>query len=183
MKNGDEYINKSKLFLLPMLGIKMFHLSNSMKYLIDVNFMQVGFPQIILIFDNIDYEPLKEDIYRLVNISEYIDSEYADEDKEVVLFFDVPVKYRSDFELFVKGKYSKFSENYKKELVTTYNDIRSSGVNKLGLPKVSVYDAIYPLKSTRKIIADEFNVAVETIEEVLDPPNLEKEEFKYIEEL
>ena len=185
MKSGDDYKNKSRLFLLPMLGIKLLHINKEREidYLIDVNFLQIGFPQIILIFDNFDYEPLKEDIYRISNISEYIDCEYSDDDKEVVLFFDVPLKFKKDFELFVKGKYSKFSENYKKVLIEEYKSYRNTGLNKFNLPKVSIYDAIYPLESTRRMIADELEQNIELIEEVLDAPNLDKEEFKYIDEL
>lgn len=166
-----------------MLGIKLLHINESINYLIDVNFLQIGFPQIILIFDNIDYEPLKEDVYRISNISEFIDSEYDDEDREVVLFFDVPVKFRNDFELFVKGSYSKFSEEFKKVLIKEYGDGRKNEIKNNGLPRLSVYDTIYPLKSIKEIMAQQLEIKVELIEEVLDKPNLEKEEFKYIDEL
>jgi hypothetical protein len=116
-------------------------------------------------------------------LTEYVDAEYGDDGKEISMFFDVPVKYKKDFELFVTGSYSKFSLPYKDLLVKTYGQGRESGIALNGLPKVSIYDAIFPLKETKKLLAQQLNVDVKEINEVLDPPNLEKEEYKLIEEL
>ncbi len=180
-KNGSNYINKSKIFLLPMLNCKLYHINEKINYLIDVNFAQMGFPQIILIFDNIDYEPLKEDAHRLSMIPEYVAAEFADDNKEIIMYFDIPLKYRKDFELFVKGAYSEFSEEYKKLLVEKYGNTRLTGFSETTeLPNVGVYDVIYPLKETKKQFAKILMVKPELIKEVLDPPNLEEEEFKEI---
>ena len=47
-----------------MLNIKLYHVnkSKSISYLIDVNYER---DTIVLIFDNIDYDPLTEDIHKL----------------------------------------------------------------------------------------------------------------------
>ncbi len=179
-KNGSKYISKSKIFLLPMLECKLHHINDKINYLIDVNFTQTGFPQIVLIFDNIDYEPLKADAHRLSMLSEYVAAEFGDEDKEIILFFDVPKKWRKDFELFVMGAYSEFSKEYKDLLVGVYGNLRSDGFSSTtGLPKVSIYDAIYPLKETKRLFCEILKTDVK-IKEVLDPPKLEEEEFKEI---
>ncbi len=149
-------------------------------FLIDVNFIQIGFPQIVLIFDNYDYEPLKEDAHRLSMLPEYVAAEFGDEEKEIILYFDVPLAYRKDFELFVKGSYSEFSKEYKDLLVRNYGEVRETGFSEVTkLPNVSLYDAIYPLKETRRQFMEILNSDVK-IKEILDPPNLEEEEFKEI---
>lgn len=190
LKNG-QYKSKGKVFLLPMLGITLYHVNKEINHLIDVNFTQSGFPQIVLIFDNtVDYEPLKADIYMAMNLSTYIDSEYSNNNEEVCMFFDVPLEFRKDFELFVKGQYSQFSEKFKDILVKTYGAGRYQNKNKdiqdvdesTGLPKVGIYDVIYPLKKTKRFIQEQLNTVVE-ITEVLSPPDPDEEEFKTIEEL
>ena len=182
-KIGSDYINKSKFFLLPMLDTSIYHICDKVNYLIDVNFLQIGFPQIVLIFDNIDYEPLKEDVHRLSMLPEYLDSEYGDDEKEVAMFFDIPLKYRKDFEKFTTGSYSEFSKEYKEILVKRYGEQRGVGVTKDGLPIVNVYDAISPLDSTKIAIAKRVGVKASEIKEVFSPPDLNKEEYKIVEEL
>ncbi len=184
-----DYIKKSGIFLFPMLQTALYHQNDKINYLIDVGFVQMGFPQIVVIFDNIDYIPLKEDVHRLSMCPFYVDSEYGDEDKELCMFFDVPKEYKKDFELFTKGLYSQFSEEYKKLLVKKYGDTRERGLtHRTLLPNIGVYDAIYPLDDTKKLMArclstSNHVVNWSEIKEVLDPPNIELEEFKLIDEL
>ncbi len=119
-----------------------------------------------------------------MNISEYVASEFGKDDKDVVLFFDVPKKFRKDFELFILGKYSEFSAEYKELLVKSYGKGRASGFSAVTkLPQVSIYDVISPLKETKRKFEEILNVSkgIE-IKEVFDPPDLMEEEFKYEEE-
>ncbi len=194
LKNID-YIKKSKAFLFPMLNTAIYHQKTNTKgefilnHLIDVGFIQMGFPQIVVIFDNVDYIPLKEDVHRLSMSYCYVGSEYGDEDREVCMFFDIPKEFRKDFELFTQGKYSEFSSGYKDLLVKTYGSRRDEGVSpKTGLPNINIYNAIYPTEALRKLLAkqlstDNAKVDWNEIDEVLSPPNIELEEFKTIEEL
>jgi len=184
-----DYINKSQAFLLPMLETPMYHQNKDINYLIQVSFLQMGFPQIILIFDNIDYEPLKEDIHRLSMNYCYTGCEYGDDEKEICLFFDVPKEFRSDFEKFTSGSYSKFRSKFKDLLIKSHGTRRQSGLSeKTFLPNIGVYEAIYPDDKLRKLMArclstDNHIVNWLDIGEVLEAPNLEYEEFKTIEEL
>lgn len=179
INNKIEYKNKSKNFLLPMLEVKL-----SDKYLLDVGFIQGGFPQIVIIFENVDHETLKMDIYKLQNMYLYVDACYDDDDKEVCLFFDVPKEYLDDFDLFVQGKYSKFSEKFKQLLIRKFGNKRATGINpKNGLPTISMQSALYPVDSERRALANSLGVKLEYITEVLDPPNFKYEEYKSIEEL
>lgn len=183
LKNID-YIKKSKAFLFPMLETSLMHQNDNVNYLIDVSFMHVGFPQIVLIFDNVDDVCLQEDIHRLSMKHCYVDSEYADDDKEVCMFFDVPKEFKKDFELFTRGKYSKFSDKYKTLLCNIYGTKREKGISpKTGLPNVNIFDVIYPTNELRKLMGKQLNVNWKLIDEVLDPPNIELEQFKTIEEL
>lgn len=179
-----NYKRKTKNFLLPLLETPLIHTNKDTNYLIDVLTVQSGFPQIVTIFDNIDYEPLSMDIYRLNNNSLYIDSNYDDDNKEVCLFFDIPREYRNDYELYIQGKYSQFSDKYKQLLVKTYGSGRLNTYSEItGLPHVSIYDAIYPTDEKRKAIASSLKCSVDDIVEVLSPPDMEFEEYKTIEQL
>jgi len=167
-----------------MLGVKLYHNNDTVNYLIDVNFIQDGFPKIVFVFENIDYEPLKSDIYRMSCLPEYIDCEYDDNEKEICIYFDVPKEYKADFELFTKGLYSGFSNKYKDLLINEYGDGSGVGVSdKTGLPNISLFDAINPSEDKKLLMAKQLGVKVSDIIEVLDPPNLKEEEFKKINEL
>ena len=186
-----DYIKKSKVFLLPMLEVSLYHQggNDGVNHIIDVSFVQMGFPQIVIVFDNIDYIPLKEDTHRLAMCSHYVDSEYGDDNREIAMFFDVPKEYKKDFELFVQGKYSQFSDKYKALLVKSYGVKREEGLSpKTLLPNVNIYDAIHPTDELKKLMAKQLSTSNHRIDwrdikEVLDPPNIELEEYKLIEEL
>jgi len=180
-----KYKRKSKVFLLPLLQTPLLHINNEVNYLIDVLIVQEGFPQIVVIFDNVDYEPLKMDIYKLQNCPEYIDAVFDDSDKEVVMFFDIPKDYREDFELFTQGKYSRFSHKYKEMLTKKYGESRMlSFSSETKLPNVSIYDAIYPTQERKEALSSALKCDIKEInDEVLSPPEVELEEYKTIEEL
>lgn len=186
-KNNN--ISKSKVFLFPMLQIPLYHVNDKINYLLDVTFVQMGFPQIVLTFNNIDDIPLKEDLYRLSVHHCYVDSEYGDEDKELNMFFDVPREFKKDFELFTQGCYSKFSDEFKHLLVKYHGTARNKGISpKTGLPNVNIYDVIHPTDELKKLMAKQLstdNAVIDwkMITEVLDPPNIDVESFKTIEEL
>lgn len=174
---------QSKHFLLPMIEVKLYHQSNTTNHLIDVCYLERGFPQIVLIFDNIDYEPLKMDIFKLQNNYSFIDCCYGDDIKEVCLFFEIPKEFRKDFELFKLGRYSEFSDKYKDILITTYGKNQAIGYSETtGLPNVSMFDILYPTELKKKALAEVLGVKYELIKEVMDPPNPDCEIYKEIKE-
>jgi hypothetical protein len=188
--NKIDYKKKCKMFLLPMLNTSLYHNNvDGVNYLIDVSLVQMGFPQMVVTFDNVDYIPLKEDIHRLSMSSEYVDSEYGDDEKEVNMFFDVPKIYKKDFELFTQGLYSQFSVGYKELLERVHGSKRNNGISpETSLPNVNIYDVIYPTDDLKKLMAKQLSTANhhvdwKNINEVLDPPKIELEEFKLVEEL
>ena len=103
---------------------------------------------------------------------------------EIIVKYKVPEKHYDNFNLFIKGKYSKFDDEYKKIIVsyfgnTTVKDNYS----------VTEYNTIYPQDFKRKQIAErlydkkDIKEGLKLIDEVLDIPDLQRETFKTIEEL
>jgi hypothetical protein len=185
LKIGEKYKNKSRIFLLPLLNLNIMHCNDDMNFLIDVNILD-KVKQVVIIFENVDYEPLKEDIYRLSNSPYYLDVEYGDDNKEICMFFGIPNENIDDFEKFKIGAYSTFSISFKEKLIKEYSSVRAQGINDTnGLPSVSLYDVICPTLEIRQLLIKQLNAPeldVNLIKEVLDPPKLDKEEFRRIEE-
>jgi len=170
-----KYKKKAKNFILPMLGIPPVQYE---PYLIDCNIITEGFPKVVVIFDNIDDEPLKMLIYKLQSDYLFLDCEYGDDDKEVILFFDIPKEFKKDFECFIKGAYSQFSDAYKNKLTTYF---RKETCEDWGL--VSMWDTIYPKEHKRIQIAEKYGAKLEDIKELISSPDLEHEIYRTIEEL
>jgi hypothetical protein len=170
-----QYKKKAKNFILPMLGIPI---SQYEPYIIDCNIIVEGFPKIVVIFDNVDDEPLKMLIYRLQSEYLFLDCEYDDDDREAVLFFDVPKEFKGDFELFIKGSYSKFSDVYKNRLIKYFGKVTCED---WGL--VTMWDTIHPREHKRNQIAEKYGVEADQIIELISSPDLEHEIYKTIEEL
>lgn len=110
-----------------------------------------------------------------------------DQEDEIVIVFNVPDKYLKNFNLFINGKYSKFDEDYK-QVVCNYFGKRSINDSHI----VSEYNTLYPQDFKRKYIAERIYEKkdierglkiLNEVYEVLDPPNLDKEIYKPIEQL
>lgn len=187
---GKETVKKwCKSFLPVMLEMPLMHVGNGINYFMDLGFTMEGFPQIVYIFDNIDYEPLMMDIYKLQNHTCFVDIEYSDDNKEVVVFLDVPKEFRRDFDKFIQGQYSEFSDRFKELLIAKYGDGRQEGISsKNGLPNVSMMDIINPEPAQKKLLAECLSstgsrVNWRDLKEIISPPNVEVEEYKTIQEL
>lgn len=171
-----NYKKQAKNFVLPMLDIKIAEYG---PYLIDCCVEMGGFPQIVIILDNSESEQLKMLVYKLQLFYSYLDSDFDDDQKEIVMKFDVPVEYKKDFEHFLSGSYSKFSDLYKNKLIKLYG--RETCAE---FAKFSMFDVIHPTEKKRKERAESLNHNEwQDIKEVLSKPDLEFEEYKKIEEL
>lgn len=179
---------KSRLFIPPMLKTRLYHESKD-SHLIDVSLYESD--KFVLTFDNVDYEPLKMDIYRLQNHSSFCDIDFGDDNKEINLLMKVPEEFKTDFDKYLEGKYSKFSKHYKILLTNKYNDERKQGFNdRNGLPNLSVFDVIYPNEDCREKLAQSLSIGSSIVKfdenadiELIDAPNREVEDFKTVEEL
>lgn len=170
-----DYKRKSKLFILPMLD---YSLDEYEPYLIDCN-IDLKDNTIVVIFDNLDDDPLSMLIYKLQSSYLYLDSKFDDDDKEVVMFFEVPKEFKKDFIKFTQGKYSEFSEKYKKKLIGLFGKETSSVY-----AQFSMFDALYPTEEKRKERAEDLMYDKwEDIKELFSVPKLEFEEYKCIDDL
>jgi hypothetical protein len=111
-----EHKNKSFSYVLPMLG---------------GTFLEYQDLKGCYIFHD-DYPELKDNIFlwvekksenlieRLTKHPEFIHFDNID-DENNLLYFNVPVKYLEDFKMFKDSKYSKLSNDYKKDIVTFWD--------------------------------------------------------------
>lgn len=102
---------------------------------------------------------------------------YDDLEDEVVFIFKIPEIFKDEFDIFIRGAYSEFSEAYKKILVSFYGQISIKDSY-----EASVFNTIYPENFKRKQIAEHLSykdsqIDWRIVKEVLHKPDLEKEIF------
>ncbi len=122
----------------------------------------------------------------LDNIKKYNSnySHHVEDDDEIVITFNIPSMYHSDFDKFTQGKYSQFDELYKRVIVRFFgmHTIKDNY-------EVTEYNVIYPQEFKRRQIAErlydkkDVKSAMALIQEVLDPPDMERESFKPLQQL
>lgn len=178
---------KSKLFVFPMLQIRLIHENRNLSYFIDLSLHNDY--EFVLTFENSEYDLLRMDLQKIMNSVNY-NGFLSKDDNEINLYMKVPDEFKRDYEKFLEGKYSKFTKRFKDVLTNVYYEGRFSGFEDNGLPKFSVYDVIYPnddcinrlakaLSTDDSIISFDKNSNIE----LLDPPSREIEDFRTIEEL
>lgn len=184
MNKRRQYIKDNKLkttytniFLLPALGFnKKFYDSN----FIEVYLIDVLKPKLALIFDNKESEEeLKECIFILQNHENYVDSYFDDDNREIVIIIDFPNEFKDDFLNFKKGRYTRFSKEYKNLLLEIHGSITGDG------KYITVIDALYPDYKAKKYQADKFGVSVNDLPngEVQGIPDMDLELYKKVDEL
>lgn len=173
----NVYIQKSKLFLLPLTKIKRnIHIKPFGTYVRDKN---KGFNEddlrLIVPFeldDSSEYFYYEKELLD----SPYFDTDnYYETDKFRVYIYNLS-QYRSDYNKFIKGAYTKFT-NKSKELINTYWGRIQSGKF---IPHSKIEQYLDPTIMTYEQISDELSVSVQElqeIKEILNPPDLEKETF------
>jgi hypothetical protein len=81
------------------------------------------------------YDILKENS----NFIEYSDTSFYD-----IFKFKVPDKYKADFELYIDGKYSKMSNEYKTALLNLYTQFSEI--------RTDLYHILYPTERERRLL-------------------------------
>lgn len=178
---------KSKLFIFPMLGIRLIHENRNNTYFIDLSLYKDY--EFVLTFENSEYDLLKMDLRKIMSSVNY--NGFLSKDvNEVNLYMKIPDEFKKDYEKFLEGKYSKFTKRFKDVLTNVYYEDRFSGFEDNGLPKFSVYDVIYPNDDCINRLAKSLSTGSSIISfdnnsniELLDPPSREIEDFRTIEEL
>lgn len=163
---------------MPMLG---FSKSSYTEYFINCHILNEEEPKLVIIFDNIEDIDLNLQIYKLKKY--YTFEKISTINDEIVVILKIPDVYIKDYNKFLQGKYSTFSEDYKKTLMKIHGSKGLSGVNEKGLPLVSIYDVINPSKDKIRELENILGVKKGIIKEIYDIPNLDLEYYKSIKEL
>lgn len=174
--------NLSRAFILPMVGINYKNLpSNFINCYIKVDNENY---YCMLVFDKTrDYDEIFYHFMNNIHTNNKHLLKYDDLEEEVIFIFKIPEILKEDFKFFMDGKYSKFSEEYKKVLCNFFG--RKSKQEDY---TVTEYNAIYPEDFKRKQIAsylsyENSEIDWKLIKEVLHRPDLEREIFKSIDVL
>jgi hypothetical protein len=160
-------LTKTHKFILPMCDIN--------PKVLPVNYINTFITNesniIVLIFD-ITVDNLGFNMFLDINkfnncfvkVEEYLN--------ESLVYFKIPDKHIEDYNKFIEGKYSLFSENYKEILLKLYTREVAARDSYL----VNMVDVLYPHEGKRKILAKEYNVNFNIFPiEVLAKPNIEHE--------
>ena len=178
-KKRNWEITKTTHFLLPIIGYPKEYYT---KYFINSYIIPDKQFKLAIVFENVEDEALEVQLYRLNNYFNFRETYLDDDDKERVVIVDLDDIWKDDYNKFLEGSYSKFSKKLKDTLVKIHGRVVATGTNDYGLPRVSMYDVIYPSKEKLENLE---KVLVTTLEkrEVYDSPDLDREIYRTIEEL
>lgn len=171
------YIQKSKLFLLPLTRIKR---NISIKpfgtFVLDTfRGLDENNLRLIVPFELDDSSEFSYFEKELLD-SPYFDTENYYETKKFRVYVYNLSHYKDDYEKFLQGHYTEFS-NHAKELINLYwGQIRAGKF----MPHPRIEAFLDPTILTYEKISNELGVTVQqlqAIKEILDPPDLKKETF------
>lgn len=158
--------NYTTSFILPMLGHPMSHYSGLVDaYLADFaqdntewNFNKIF---VLTLHDNsqLRYNPY------------YIDS-YPQGDRFMYVF-EIPLGQEDNYQLFIIGKYSLISQDYKDYLV--------SRIERPDIQNHTLYKILYKTPDGRRQIEERIGVELPPGAEVASVPSLDRETFGYVE--
>lgn len=176
MKISDsKYIQKSKLFLVPLLEIKRDNFIKPIStYIFDQSKPEERY-KLIMPFKKEDSSEFDYYENNLLNCK-YVDQlNYYETESLRVYFFDLS-NFEQDYELFLNGKYSQFSTKTKALINLYWGRI----VGGRFVPHEKIQSYINPSLETYEQLSDELQLKLEdliTVKEVLNPPDLIREVF------
>lgn len=92
--------------------------------------------------------------------------------KLVILIFEAPKKFNKDYKKFLQGRYSKFSEEYKQQLLKYFPKyVTENGKKRLH----NNYAIIYPDNNYRKLLEARLDVSLNENSEIYSKPDIEEE--------
>lgn len=171
--------NCSTLFLLSPLGLsrrvlKEFGFINC--FLKDGNRdLHIVNPVLLL------FKPDDMDTFQMFVEEEYKRSRYLVEDYDyiggyVVLVYKFPEEFNSDFQLFLEGKYSKFSDKFRKIYPKIIKIVDEYGRRHDELS--SQYRIIYKTDDWKEQIEKDYNVLIDKDQEYWSVPDMSRETLK-----
>lgn len=173
----SRYVQKSKLFLLPLIEIKQDNFIKPKGTYVANKTIRPDDGKLIVPFEKEDSSEFNtyETTY-ILNSSRLVSEDYYETEKHRIYVFDLD-HFREDYELFLRGKYTDFSKKAK-TLINIYWGKRHYG-KFFPHPKIEAY--INPTLPTYEKYAEELGTSVGLllhVGQLLDPPDLDKETFK-----
>lgn len=181
-KVWENYFQKSRIFLYPILGIKK---NSTVKpvntYITWKGFYSIGEPVLICKYEISTDEKQqyfeKQQLRSHPLFKDFFSVENASGKKSSIFVFDMS-QYSKDFDNFVKGKYSLLTKNFKTKLRVHYG--KSSGDYKY------IQSYLYPQQHVNNYAEllwseEEFEKGVDLLIEVgelCSPPDIKKETLK-----
>lgn len=182
IKNGKITHTRSTKFLLPLVGITEMDIEKIDKnLLINVHYLiKEKEIKIIVVLKLDEFNERLEYFVKLQNLNENFSKDFVNTmiDNDYLIIYNLPEQFREDFNLFIEGKYSKMSKEYKDIIIRVYGD-------QVDLKDYKPYisEVLYPTDIKRQLIAEYYNVDIKYVDEVSAKPNKEHEAFHTIEEL
>lgn len=174
-KLQKKYIQKSRLFLYPLLeikrGVKFIPVQTFVSW---ENVYKVEDQKLILVYEPDDSEDFYkfEEKYLLKN--EYFSEYYELENQNITYIFDLSSsKTKSDcFNYFIKGQYSKMPPVFKNLILQFFSDISSHQLRMKSYLNPEDYITNYAE------LLDVSESLLESVGELCNSPNLKKEHLK-----
>jgi len=173
---NDLQMNYTTIFLLPVLE---YDDSFFPKEFISCYIIDKLKTKLALVFENTNSEELKETIQNFHNHTLFDSIDYDDESKEIVVIFNFPEEFDTDFRLFKIGRYSKFSNKFKELLLDRHGRITGNGKH------IRMIDALFPDHKSKKFRADKMGVSISDLpnQEVMSIPDFDLEYYYKVDEL
>lgn len=176
MLSSDKYVQKSKIFLLPLIEVKQDKFIKPLNtFLRDAIFTEHDF-RLILPFERDESSEFYYYEKELLD-SPCLDTDNYYETKKYQVYVYNLSKYASDYEKVVEGKYTTLSNKVKTLINIYWGTIR----DKKFIPHSKVDQWLNPTKETYENMAQELGVPVsvlESVKELLNPPDIGKETFQ-----
>lgn len=170
-------LSKASYFVFPMLGLDIDEFLWSL-YFMNVYTNVEGHDEegIFLHYRYSDNQRFKDFESKVEFLSGY--RSHLDIDKYHVLYqFDIPEKYKREFELFKKGKYSHFSEEYKQTVLQFHKTTEMARQRGTTIENTQLHGILYKSPLLKENIEKKIGQNLLTTEEVYSIPNAEEETF------
>lgn len=169
IEDNDLKMNVTTIFIVPMLEFNNSFLTDEFISA----YIDYSNNNIVMSFENSDRQEFMDIVHILQKHNDWVVTDYEDDNNEIVIVFNIPVKYKNDFNAIMNGLFSKISKEYR-EILLDYHG-RKTGAGKC----IYMIDALMPCHATKKYRADKLGVSIEDLPggEVMSIPDKKNEEW------
>jgi hypothetical protein len=168
--------NKSKTYLLPLLSDCIYLEKKYYKYLKNTYILDNLDLYNKSIYLMHDYDKMNNSIdnYEQNIIDNIYFHDLIQDKNKVIYVMKFPKKYINEYNLFLEGKYSHFSEEAKNVILSYYTELYAGNVNAINF-LIKVKQILYKDEKLRKQIEDELGVHIDSNAELTDVIDLKYE--------